>query len=332
MGAWEVKLEAVRGVQEAEDDSFESGTIPFSNQYMFGRVMCREDICREFLGRILGIEITSIEYLNAKQVLEPTLTGKGSELDLFVRAKEGVFDVEMQCTPRGSLGRHFRYYQGAMDTTDMRKGDAYDQLPESAIVFVCDYDPFGEGLPVYRIESLCEGAPEADMDFGQVWVALNCPAWRQVSDAPLRNLLKYVAEGEAEPGDALVEGMAEAVKDANDDEKWVNNVCAVSYVLEDLERERGIAMRAAQREGHEQGLAQGIEEGRTLGIEIGIEQGRAEGIEQGRAEGIEQGIEQGENRLSALIAALLADGRVDNAAEAARSKERREQLFSDYGL
>lgn len=29
---------------------------------------------------------------------------------------------------------------------------AYDELPESAVVFVCGYDPLGLGLPVYRIE------------------------------------------------------------------------------------------------------------------------------------------------------------------------------------
>lgn len=294
--------------------------IPFSNQYMFGRVMRREAICRGFLERVLGIEITSIEYLNAKQVLEPTLTGKGSELDLFVRAKEGVFDVEMQCSPRGSLGRRFRFYQGAMDTTGMRKGMAYDELPESAIVFVCGYDPFGLGLPVYRIEPACEDVQGADMGAGQAWVALNCPAWGAEGDENLRNLLKYMAEGEAAPGDSLIEEMADEVAAANDDEKWVSNVCAVSYVLEDLERERGIAMRAARREGREEGLR------------IGLEEGREEGVRRGLEQGIAQGVEQGENRLSALVSALLGDGRVEDVAAAAENAGRRAELFEEYGL
>ena len=312
MGVLEAWREANGEVSVPQAVQHENSPIPFSNQYMFGRVMCREEICREFLSRILRIEITSIDYLNAKQVLEPTLTGKGSELDLFVRAREGVFDVEMQCSPRGSLGRRFRFYQGSMDTTDLRKGDAYDRLPESAIVFVCDYDPFDLGLPVYRIEPQCEGAPEADLGFGQMWVALNCPAWREEADEPLRNLLKYVADGELSPGDTLVEEMADAVRAANNDEKWVSNVCAVSYVLEDLERERGIAMRAARKEG----LRQGLEEGRQQGLE----------------QGIEQGIEQGESRLSALLAALLADGRTDDVAAAVKDKERRTALFEEYSL
>lgn len=291
MTSWEIQVRAFREKDGPQGDEARK-PIPFSNQYMFGRVMCREDLCRGFLGRVMGIEVTSIEYLNAKQVLEPTLTGKGSELDLFVRAKEGVFDIEMQCSPRGSLARRFRFYQGAMDSSSLRKGSAYDELPESAIVFVCDYDPFGLGLPVYRIEPVCEGAAEADMGFGQTWIALNCPAWKDERDIPMRNLLKYVAEGEPVAGDTLIEEMAEAVSAANDDEKWVSNVCAVSYVLEDLERERGIAMRAARREGRE----------------------------------------EGEERLRALVAALLADGRSEDVALAVEDKDRCQSLFAEYGL
>lgn len=112
----------------------------------------------------------------------------------------------------------------------------------------------------------------------------------------MRNLLKYVAEGEPVAGDALTEEMAEAVSAANDDEKWVSNVCAVSYVLEDLERERGIAMRAARREGREEGR------------------------------------EEGEERLRALVAALLADGRSEDVAIAVEDKDRCQSLFAEYGL
>lgn len=45
---------------------------------------------------------------------------------------------------------------------------AYDELPESAIVFVCGYDSFGPGLPVYRIEPACEDVQDADMGAGRV--------------------------------------------------------------------------------------------------------------------------------------------------------------------
>lgn len=130
------------------------------------------------------------------------------------------------------------------------------------------------------------------MGAGQAWVALNCPAWGAEGDEGLRNLLRYVAEGEAAPGDALIESMAGEVAAANDDERWVSDVCAVSYVLEDLERERGIAMRAARREGRE----------------------------------------EGEERFAALVAALLADGRADDVAAAAEDAECRAKLLAEYGL
>lgn len=291
----------VGALEGIEEDALVPGEpIPLTNQFMFGRIMCDEEICRQFLERLLGISVDSIEYLNAKQVLEPTLTGKGSELDLYVRAREGAFDIEMQCRPRGSLGRRFRFYQGAMDTRDLRKGADYDQLPESAIVFVCGYDPFRRGAPIYRIRPACEEAGEGDIGFGAQWVAMNCPAWEREADPALRNLLQYFANGARAEGDELVGRMSAAVAEANRDERWVSSVFSVSTVLDDERRERRIAVRAARREGEQAGL--------------------------------KQGIEQGEGRLGALVAALLADGRAPEAAAAASDPGVRERLYGEYGL
>ena len=49
---------------------------------MFGRVLCREDICRGFLERVLGTEVGSIAYLNREQVLQPTVASRGVRLDV----------------------------------------------------------------------------------------------------------------------------------------------------------------------------------------------------------------------------------------------------------
>lgn len=285
--------------ERAEGETRERRPIPVSNQYMFGRVMCDESICRDFLGLVLDIEVTSIDYVNAKQVLEPTLTRRGAELDLFVRAREGVFDIEMECQRRGSLGRRFRFYQGAMDARELRKGADFDELPASAIVFVCEFDPFGLGVPVYRVEPSCEGISSADLGFDQIWIALNCPAWGLLPDGALRNLLVYLAEGRVEPDDPLVRRIDDAVAEANDDEGWVESVYAVSRVFEDQAREARIQARAARREGEQEGLRRGIE--------------------------------QGQERLSALVAALLKDGRADDAAAVA-DPARRAELFEEYGL
>ena len=63
------------------------------------------------------------------------------------------------------------------------------------------------------------------------------------------------------------------------------------------------------------------------GRKIGLEQGRAEG----RAEGLAEGA-KGAERLGKLIAALLAQGRVDDAAKAASDPAERECLMAELGI
>lgn len=132
--------------------------IPFSNTYMFGRVMRDEAICQGFIETVLGVRVERITYTNAEQVLEPVPDGKGVRLDLYVEADGGAFDLEMQSYGEKALGRRFRYYQSAIDARCLDKGDDYDMLPEAYVVFLCTHDPFGLGLPTYRLERMHGGS------------------------------------------------------------------------------------------------------------------------------------------------------------------------------
>ena len=70
-----------------------------------------------------------------------------------------------------------------------------------------------------------------------------------------------------------------------------------------------------------------VEKGRKEGIAIGLEQGRAEG----RAEGLAEGA-KGTERFGKLITALLAQGRIDDAAKAASDPAERERLMAELGI
>lgn len=98
--------------------------IPISNNFMFGRVLCREDICRGFLERVLGTEVGSIAYLNREQVLQPTVASRGVRLDVYAETALGVIDVEMQANPHADLGRRLRYYQASIDSGLLDQGSS----------------------------------------------------------------------------------------------------------------------------------------------------------------------------------------------------------------
>lgn len=280
--------------------------LVFSDWVMFDRVMQDEGVCAAFLETVLGIEVERIEYLQVERCAMPVLGSKAVRMDVYTRDRARAYDVEMQASPKPDLGRRFRYYQGSMDVADLKPGQDYGEMLDSYIVFLCDYDPLKEGLPVYTVRPTCEEAPGADLEAGQTWVVLNAQAWRDAPTEGLRNLLEYVSNRKSpvESADPLVSRIDAEVERANRDSEWKEK--AMGFMTLEMDH------RARERYAKERGLAEGLEQG----------------IEQGLAEG--KAIE--EKRYSGLVEALLAADRVDDLRHAAKDADFRQRLYQELGI
>lgn len=147
--------------------------LKFSDRWMFNRVLCEEEVCRKVLRAALGIEVGEITYLNAEQAKEPAAASRGVRMDVFAREGSRVFDIEMQVSPEDRIGRRMRYYQAAIDATELGPGEDYGLLPESFVVFFCATDPFRAGEAVYSIERVCLEAPELVAGDDSHWRVFN---------------------------------------------------------------------------------------------------------------------------------------------------------------
>lgn len=133
-----------------------------------------------------------------------------------------VYDIEAQVSREPRIGRRMRYYQSAMDVSELGRGDGVADLPESYIVFFCQRDPFGLALPSYTVERVCAEAPALDVGSGSHWLALNAQAWEAAAGDPLGEVLEYVGKGRATgPLTARIDGL---VEEFNDDEGWVRRL------------------------------------------------------------------------------------------------------------
>ena len=166
--------------------------LKFSDRWMFNRVLCEKEVCRKVLRAALGIEVGEITYLNAEQAKEPAAASRGVRMDVFAREGSRVFDIEMQVSPEDRIGRRMRYYQAAIDATELGPGEDYGLLPESFVVFFCATDPFRAGEAVYSIERVCLEAPELVAGDDSHWRVFNASAAEDVADPDLRDLLHYV--------------------------------------------------------------------------------------------------------------------------------------------
>lgn len=68
-----------------------------------------------------------------------------------------MYDLGMQTTsgPEKELPKRTHYYQGMIDMNLIEKGADYEELNLSYIIFICTFDPFKRGLPMYTFTSRC---------------------------------------------------------------------------------------------------------------------------------------------------------------------------------
>ncbi len=70
---------------------------------------------------------------------------KGIRLDVYIKDdKNRHFNVEMQVA-NTEIFKRSRYYHSQIDMELLSTGIDYEQLPESYVIFICDFDPIGLG-------------------------------------------------------------------------------------------------------------------------------------------------------------------------------------------
>ena len=70
--------------------------LPLSDDFMFGEIMRRPEICRLFLEALLGKPIAQIEYISKQQDVSDSFSSHGIRLDVYLRDEANtVYSVEM---------------------------------------------------------------------------------------------------------------------------------------------------------------------------------------------------------------------------------------------
>ncbi len=246
--------------------------LEFTNQLMFRKVMDRaDDICEEFIARILGFPIERIERKTVEYPRDPTLSSRGTRLDVYLKGSGKLIDLEMQASPAYGIGKRMRYYQGAMDVSELRRSDEVEDLPESYIIFVCKHDPFAFGIPRYTIEPTCVEAGELDLEAQAHWLVLNAAAYDDEADPALRSLLQYVADGTVDEDDPLIRHIADEVDYLNEFDEEVK----VFWTLED---EWALQTKHKVKEATEEAYAEGAAQVSKL-MKLLFDAGRIEDAE-----------------------------------------------------
>ena len=152
-----------------------------------------EKNCRDFLEMVLGFPIARVEISKEKSVVyHPEY--KGVRLDIYAQDEEQTcYNVEMQAASRPHLGKRSRYYHSQMDMDLLLSGRDYEDLPPAYVIFICDFDPFGNKKYKYTFCNICE--EESAVDLGDerytIFLSTRGENPQEVSES-LVNFLKFV--------------------------------------------------------------------------------------------------------------------------------------------
>ena len=190
--------------------------LTIKDNFMFCAVMSDEENCRRCLELVLEMPIENVTVCQEKSIIyHPGY--KGIRLDVVAKDENHTrYDVEMQVAMKPALGKRARYYHSQLDMDMLKAGADYRELADAYVIFICDYDPFGEGLYRYTWKMICQKRPELDLQDGIHTIILNTKGCNdQEEPQELVQFLRFVGAGleesELDYADAYVSRLQKSV-------------------------------------------------------------------------------------------------------------------------
>lgn len=236
------------------------------NDFMFKTVMSDSKILKEFLRRVLpDLEIFDLRIVINEKNVESGLDYHSVRFDIYGEDKERLYDVEMQtCEDNDDLLKRTRYYHTLMDVENLKKGKKYSYLKDSFVIFVCDFDPFGDNMYMYTISHHCKETNKY-VNEGRKTIFINLKGKKGNITDGLKHFITYASTGIV--GDKFTKEIDKEVRKYRDNPSWRKEKMSLEVKLE-LRENMGI----------KQGIKQGMKQGIKQGVEQGVKQGMKQGI------------------------------------------------------
>ena len=219
--------------------------LTIKDNFMFGAVMSIEENCIAFLEMVLGFPIEKVVVSKERSMIyHPEY--RGVRLDIYARdEKHTHYNVEMQARRQADLGKRSRYYHSQIDVECLEKGLPYEELPNTFVIFICDFDPFGCGLYYYSFQNECQEDTRAKLCDGNKTIFLSTKGKnKEQMPQSLVKFLKFVeadlAESEQDFGDELVKQFQDSIREIKTSREMGERYMLFEELLKE-ERQEGLA-------------------------------------------------------------------------------------------
>ena len=133
-------LQKIKELRLMDDDFFSEALDEKTEvvEYILNTILERDDI------KVKSTK-AQVEYKSA--------TKRSIKLDIQAEDVNGrLMDIEIQRSDRGSGVRRARFHSSMIDRSLLSKGDDFEDLVDTYVIFITEKDKFGMGIPLYHIE------------------------------------------------------------------------------------------------------------------------------------------------------------------------------------
>ena len=170
--------------------------LTLQDDFMFCKVMQNEGLCKTLIEMILFDTIGKITYISVQHSINTYEQAKSVRFDVLVQTENGKFyDVEMQVSNEKNIPKRMRFYQAAIDISFLDKGNFYNDLNESFIIFICLFDVLGKNRSIYTFENICLEDKNISLQDGTKKVIMNAEAFKDTKNKELKEFLEYLKTG-----------------------------------------------------------------------------------------------------------------------------------------
>ena len=232
-------LQRIKELRLMDDDFFSEALDGKTKavEYILNTILERDDI------KVKSTK-AQVEYKSA--------TKRSIKLDIQAEDVHGrLMDIEIQRSDRGSGVRRARFHSSMIDRTLLSKGEDFEDLVDTYVIFITENDKFGKGVPLYHIERRIKEMDNALFGDGAHILYVN-GEYRNL-EHPVGSLMHDFNCKDAK--DMVNPLLAEEVRYLKETEGGQSQMCRL------LEEMRNEAAEKAKAEGKAEGRAEGRAEG-----------------------------------------------------------------------
>ncbi len=195
--------------------------IHITDDYMFYSVMeAMPNCCQKIIELAIGKKTKEIK-IRSQMNFKQTASSKGIVIDVHAYDEDAWYTVEMQTCNTDDIPKRARYYHSETDMACIRKGEFYRTIKDNHVIFICNFDLFKQGLPVYRINKILNSDLNSPYTDGQYTVFLNAQYKNpEGADKDVLSLLDYI--GKQKVCDELTSSLDAKVKEFQNNDVWRN--------------------------------------------------------------------------------------------------------------